>query len=235
MLNGRNCVVNIYKSFTFVIFSSLVGCSLPIGLMPDNDMGDSDSYTRHGYGVNETLIGTYSVTYKGPAITAFDASDSAWMMVDKKAELLCGEDNYLLRQKIEKKIAEGVGGGWSQLVSAELVCDIESEAQYEALIEKRNEQLEKERLEKKKALATTAEENPCLVREIKNAYSHATEFYVNGFYEEAMICFNKSIENSTNVRESQFQIGMMYELGYGVKADLETAKLWYQKSASHIN
>lgn len=69
----------------------------------------------------------------------------------------------------------------------------------------------------------------------------AAEIYLrrgNGFlninrYADARVCFDRTIEvgnGSAFVKEAYYQIGLTYELGYGVERDLDAAKNWYRKA-----
>lgn len=65
----------------------------------------------------------------------------------------------------------------------------------------------------------------------KDACYKGLEAYTNGYFKEAINIFKKIAKKKDSC--SQFQIGMMYFYGHGVKKSNKKAKFWLKKSLGY--
>lgn len=71
--------------------------------------------------------------------------------------------------------------------------------------------------------------SPYEKQKIQGYLDKAWQYYQKKDYDNALLWWRKAAKH--NVAAAQYNIGLCYERGTGVKADMKTAVEWYQKAA----
>jgi TolA-binding protein len=196
------------------------GCAVPVAMMPDN-MTDENKSGPVGFDKRVIAPNLYRLSYTTPAFTVLNSYENAWNKWQLKAGQICQNESFQVRDKVEKKWT-GSAPGWLQTVTADLDCTGHALEEFKKAETMRAAQDREE-------LKTLANGPVCQNGPAANLFELAQKFYKGSYYKQAMSCFLKVIEAEPQNSEAILHVGMMYEFGYGVAIDIETAKSWYAK------
>ena len=108
-----------------------------------------------------------------------------------------------------------------------------------AVKEKKRELQENEAKRRREGLAymlEIQESGLCASQKARESASdmfHAGKsLYAMKYYAQAMNCFKNALVSNDTHYQSMYYIGLMHEFGFGVEENIETAKLWYERSNS---
>jgi tetratricopeptide (TPR) repeat protein len=197
------------------------GCSVPISKMPGHMVGDNKSRRSIGFEKRVIAPNLYHLSYTVPAISVMDSYANTWKKWYLKAQQICDNESFQTNDKYERKWTDSFPG-WLQTVSAEIDCTGNAKGDMQ-----KNEVMVATK--EKEELKQIAIEPVCQNAFDSDLYSLAERFYKYSYYKEAMTCFLKIIEVDPQNSNAILHIGMMYEFGYGVEVDIDTAKSWYLK------
>jgi len=231
----------------FLLFSItlLAGCA-----SNNNFRTGSNHLLGGGFLDQEIKPGLYKLSAKANESLwpSFEAARETWK---RRADQLCGKDSYqeiittqnegLRRHDIvyEPTILNPVIPTFNTLISGYVLCSSSVMSRDDAIkfLEELPANEAKELSLRRKSELNDLGGSDCSEKEVgKSAdiyFRRGKILMDQNEYKAAMSCFMiaQSMESDTSAyRDSCSEIGMMYELGWGVEKDIPVSKTWYKKA-----
>jgi hypothetical protein len=148
-----------------------------------------------------------------------------------KRRLLCSTGviqmpNDRLKVYILIQVQRDVNGNDDFYDADNTICN---DPAFDKKLKTHNAKMEKERIKKEKKKIKAKAPTTALTPQEQN--NEGCKYEMQRKYAKAADCYRQSALQG-NYARAQYNLGLLYEFGYGVKKDKEEAKMWYRAAAA---